>query len=46
MKVSIAMATFNGSKYIVQQIESILLQDRLPDEIVISDDSSTDDTCF
>ena len=46
MKVSIAMATFNGSKFIVQQIESILQQDRLPDEIIISDDSSTDNTCL
>ena len=43
-KISVCIATYNGEKYIVEQIESILTQ--LPDdgEIIISDDCSTDDT--
>ena len=42
--VSIAIATYNGSRFIADQIASIVNQTRLPDEIVISDDCSTDDT--
>ena len=38
------MATFNGEKFIVDQLESIYNQTRQPDEVVISDDNSTDDT--
>ena len=44
MKVSIAMATYNGSKYIREQLDSFLSQTKLPDELVITDDCSTDDT--
>ncbi len=44
MKLSIAMATYNGEKFIKEQLDSILNQTRLPDEIVISDDASTDKT--
>jgi len=42
--ISIALATYNGSIYISEQLDSIALQTRLPDELVISDDASTDDT--
>lgn len=42
--VSIAMATYNGEKYIKEQLESILQQLYINDEIVISDDGSTDST--
>lgn len=42
--ISVCMATYNGGRFITQQIESILLQLREGDEIVVSDDSSTDDT--
>jgi len=38
------MATYNGEKYIKQQIESILAQLSDDDEVIISDDSSTDNT--
>ncbi len=38
------MATFNGSKYIREQLDSILCQLGEKDEVVISDDCSTDDT--
>lgn len=44
MKISIAMATYNGGKYLREQLDSFLAQTRLPDELVITDDCSTDDT--
>lgn len=44
MKISIAMATYNGSGYIEEQLDSFLTQTRLPDELVITDDCSSDDT--
>ncbi len=43
-KISVCMATHNGSRYIQQQLESILAQLNTDDEVVISDDSSSDDT--
>lgn len=42
--ISICMATYNGQKYIKQQIESILSQLSDDDELIISDDHSTDAT--
>jgi glycosyltransferase involved in cell wall biosynthesis len=42
--LSVVMATFNGEAFIEAQLESILSQTRLPDEIVVSDDGSTDNT--
>lgn len=42
--VSVCMATYNGEKYIKAQIESILRQLGDTDELVISDDGSTDKT--
>jgi len=42
--ISVAMATYNGEKYIMEQLESILPQLSQNDEIVISDDGSTDKT--
>lgn len=42
--VSIAMATYNGAKYLQEQLDSFLNQTRLPDELIVSDDGSTDDT--
>lgn len=43
-KVSVCMATYNGEKYIRPQLDSILKQLSLDDEVIISDDSSTDKT--
>lgn len=43
-KVSIAMAAYNGEKYISQQVESILSQLKSEDELVISYDNSSDRT--
>lgn len=44
MKISVAMATYNGQDYIEQQLKSILSQSVKPDEVIISDDNSTDET--
>ena len=44
MTISVCIATYNGEKYIYEQIDSILPQLGKEDEIVISDDSSTDKT--
>ena len=41
---SVALCTYNGEKYIRQQLESILKQTIVPREIIISDDGSTDGT--
>jgi cellulose synthase/poly-beta-1,6-N-acetylglucosamine synthase-like glycosyltransferase len=38
------MCTYNGARFLNEQLESILGQSRLPDELVISDDCSTDET--
>lgn len=42
--ISVCIPTYNGEKYIHQQIESILFQLSANDEIIISDDSSIDST--
>lgn len=38
------MATYNGGKYIQEQLQSFVDQTRQPDELIITDDCSTDDT--
>ncbi len=43
-RVSVAMATYNGEKYIKKQIDSIIVNMSKDDELVISDDGSTDST--
>ena len=40
--ISVALCTFNGERYLPQQIASILAQRPLPREIVVSDDGSSD----
>ncbi len=42
--VSLALCTCNGGRFIAEQLESLAQQSRRPDEIVICDDASTDDT--
>ena len=44
IRVSVAMATYNGEKYIKDQIDSILVNLKENDELIISDDGSTDKT--
>lgn len=42
--ISVCMATYNGSKFIREQLESILSQLPTDAEVVVADDGSTDDT--
>ena len=44
MKISVCLATYNGAQYIKAQLDSILCQLGDDDEVVVSDDSSTDNT--
>jgi len=43
-KISVVLCTYNGEKFVAQQIESILNQSIPPDELIISDDCSSDST--
>ncbi|MHB8160081.1 MAG: glycosyltransferase family 2 protein [Thermoleophilia bacterium] len=42
--VSIAMCTFNGDRYLREQLESFKSRTRLPKELVVCDDGSSDDS--
>jgi len=42
--ISVCMATYNGEKYVKEQIDSIIKQLSKGDEIIVSDDGSTDGT--
>ncbi len=44
MKISIALATFNGAAFLSEQLESIKRQSLRPDQLIVCDDSSTDET--
>lgn len=44
MRLSVAMATFNGERFVAEQLRSIGEQTRPPHEILICDDGSTDGT--
>lgn len=43
--ISVAMATYNGEKYISEQLNSIIYQTLRPSEIIIVDDASSDKVC-
>lgn len=43
-KVSIVLTTYNGERYLPAQLASYLAQTRLPDELVVGDDGSSDGT--
>ena len=42
LKISVVMSVYNGAKYLTEQLESIQNQSRIPDEVIILDDCSTD----
>ena len=44
--ISVCIATYNGGKFLVEQLQSILCQLGKDDEVIISDDGSTDNTYF
>lgn len=44
LRLSVALCTWEGSAYLQQQLRSIGAQTRLPDEVVVCDDGSTDDS--
>lgn len=43
-RVSVAMATCNGARFVDAQLASLAAQSRPPDELVVCDDASEDDT--
>ena len=43
-KVSIAIATYNGARFLCEQLDSLYSQTVQPDEIIVSDDCSNDGT--
>ena len=43
-KIDILLATYNGEKYVAEQIESILNQTYKNFNLIISDDNSSDNT--
>ncbi len=44
LRLSVALATCNGERYLAEQLDSLAAQSRLPDELVVSDDRSDDGT--
>jgi glycosyltransferase involved in cell wall biosynthesis len=44
VKISVIIPAYNGAATIANAIESILCQTRAPDEVIVSDDCSTDQT--
>ena len=44
MKITVCLASYNGQNFIKEQIESILSQLSAIDELIVSDDISSDST--
>jgi glycosyltransferase involved in cell wall biosynthesis len=44
IRISIAMASYNGERFIREQLDSYAAQSRLPDQLIICDDGSIDRT--
>lgn len=42
--ISVALCTYNGGLFLEEQIKSIIKQTRLPDQLIICDDCSNDNT--
>jgi len=43
-RLSVAMATYNGERYLPEMLDSLVAQTRPPDELVVRDDGSSDRT--
>ena len=44
MKISVVLCTYNGARYLAEQLDSIFAQTRKADEVLVQDDGSTDAT--
>jgi len=44
MKIAVILTSYNHAKYIVEALDGIRTQYRMPDEVVVADDASTDNT--
>ena len=44
LRISVAMCNYNGARHLSDQLDSICRQTLLPDELIICDDNSTDQT--
>ena len=44
LSFSVALCTYNGSRFLFEQLRSIASQSRLPEEVIICDDRSSDNT--
>lgn len=44
IRISVALPSYNGAAFIEEQLESISKQERLPDELIVCDDGSSDHT--
>jgi hypothetical protein len=42
--ITVLMTTYQGQRYVGEQIDSVLTQSRLPDLVIVADDASTDGT--
>ena len=42
--ISVALCTYNGAKYLAEQLDTILSQTVMPSEVIIGDDGSIDET--
>lgn len=45
LKIAAIIPLYNGSEFVEQALESVLSQTRMPDEVIVVDDGSTDDGC-
>lgn len=44
LRFSVALATYNGEQFLPEQLDSLVRQSRRPDELVVTDDGSSDGT--
>lgn len=44
LRLSIALCTYNGERFLAEQLDSFVAQERQPDELVVCDDGSLDET--
>lgn len=45
LRICVVMATYEGARYLEEQLNSLASQSRLPDELLVTDDGSRDATC-